>query len=77
MRVLTLFIGRRSAEKFRQIEESEHEVARAQEKSLEAIANAHETAHTLKQVLEANHISIQISKAIGNKNNATNLGSHR
>jgi hypothetical protein len=47
--------------------ESEKVIQCTNEKNRQALAEARQTADNLNRLLEANHISIQIYKAVGNK----------
>lgn len=68
MSIPLLFNGKKHLQKLDRIEKNEQATAKAHQKSLCSIALARESVDNLKQVLEANHISIQIHKATGNKN---------
>lgn len=63
----TLFFGRKNLQKLERAERLEQAAISAHRNSLSAIEHAGRKGDTLKSVLEANHITIQIHKAV-NKN---------
>ena len=52
----------------RQVEINQKHATRSHERAMSVIASANEKGDNLKQVLKDNHISVQISKSIGNRN---------
>lgn len=59
--------GQRHAVRVQRFQESERIINRVNAKKKATIADADEKAHNLRQVLENNHISIEINNATGKK----------
>lgn len=64
---LPLFGRQRHAKQLARYKQSELIINQAHAVKMASIANADEKAHNLRQVLERNHISIQINNATGKK----------
>lgn len=69
--VNVLFFGRQYRERKVKINDLDRQSSQIHEGNMAAIANARETADTLKQVLTANGITIKIAKATGHKHRGT------